>query len=202
MDAFLNWLAEYNVAIFLFVIAVVGCVNIALRLSKYMQRLETCENEISGLKTDVQNLRTDIGDMRADVEQVRTYLALKDNKFMSLYSEKKSPRVLNEAGKRLYDLIGGDEFLQANKSMLFERLDAKELRTALDVETFAIVLLNDLKDDPIFDNIKRIIYNAPATEIQNEDGTTSTHEHGIGDACFVLSLPLRDMYLDEHPTIQ
>lgn len=202
MDAFLNWLAEYNVAIFLFVIAVVGCVNIAWRLFKYMQRLETCENKISDMQNDIRRLHTDIGDMRADVEQVRTYLALKDNKFMGLYSEKKSPRVLNEAGKRLYDLIGGDEFLQANKSMLFERLDAKELRTALDVETFAIVLLNDLKDDPIFDNIKRIIYNAPATEIQNEDGTTSTHEYGIGDACFVLSLPLRDMYLEEHPTIQ
>lgn len=111
-------------------------------------------------------------------------------------------RELTEKGRTLYNLIGGDQFLQAHKSRLFEQIDIQNLRTAYDVQEYAYVVLLWLKDDPIFDDIKCILYNAPATEIQNEDDTTSTHEYGISDACFVLSLPLRDMYLEEHPTIQ
>lgn len=111
-------------------------------------------------------------------------------------------RELTKKRRTLYNLIGGDEFLHANKSRLFEQIDARKLRTAYDVQEYAYVVLLWLKDDPIFDDIKCILYNAPATEIQNEDDTTSTHEYGISDACFVLSLPLRDMYLEEHPTIQ
>lgn len=111
-------------------------------------------------------------------------------------------RELTEKGRNLYNLIGGDEFLQANKSRLFEQMDTKNLRTAYDVQEFAYIGLLWMQTDPIFDDIKSILYNAPATEITNADGTTSTHEYGISDACFVLSLPLRDMYLQEHPNIR
>lgn len=92
-----------------------------------------------------------------------------------------------EKGRDLYNLIGGDQFLQAHKSRLFEQIDIQNLRTAYDVQEYAYVVLLWLKDDPIFDNIKRILYNAPATEIQNEEALLQPTNTEL--ATIVLSFP-------------
>ena len=50
---------------------------------------------------------------------------------------------------------------------------------------------------PIFNPIKTFIYNYPEVKTQN-----GKIELDLGDACIILSFPLRDMYLKEHPELK
>lgn len=38
--------------------------------------------------------------------------------------------------------------------------------------------------------------------IKDENGVERDYDLSLSDVCFVLSLPLRDMYLEAHPELQ
>lgn len=115
----------------------------------------------------------------------------------NLLSVKQSPRKLTDLGIRIFTDIKGADFLTENKETLFRYIDNSHPLVALDVEQLSYAACLSLVDTPAFNNIKNYIYNAPSMEI--EDG--EKHDLSLTDACFVLGLQLRDMYLQEHPEL-
>lgn len=101
----------------------------------------------------------------------------------------------------IYDIIGGDKFIADNRQLLIDKIKNKNPATPLDVELYAKEVCIELLSDPIFDNIKNIVYNAPAIKLKKQDGTEEDYGFTIADVCFVLSLPLRDEYLKEYPDL-
>lgn len=45
------------------------------------------------------------------------------------------------------------------------------------------------------------VYNAPSITVKGVNGEEVSHDLTLQDVCFALSIPLRDMYLKEHPEI-
>lgn len=171
--------------------------------SKFDARVKACEAHepaIEEIKNDVKTLQKDIDSVKMDVKSIKDYLVTKDQKAINVLAMKNSPMVLNENGKQIYEIIVGDKFLADNKTLLFERIDSKKPRTPLDVEIAAKEVLIDLLSSPIFDGIKNIVYNYPSIQIKQE-GKDIDYAISISDVCFVLSIPLRDMYLEAHPEI-
>jgi len=74
-------------------------------------------------------------------------------------------------------------------------------KTALDVENMSLAVLRVNSDKDLFTRLKNWVYNAPAREIVKEDGDKISKEITFDDVLFVISLPLRDRYLAEHPEI-
>ena len=165
-----------------------------------MKACEAHEPAIEEIKNDVKTLQKDIDSVKMDVKSIKDYLVTKDQKAINVLAMKNSPMVLNENGKQIYEIIVGDKFLADNKTLLFERIDSKKPRTPLDVEIAAKEVLIDLLSSPIFDGIKNIVYNYPSIQIKQE-GKDIDYAISISDVCFVLSIPLRDMYLEAHPEI-
>ena len=125
---------------------------------------------------------------------------IKNPSAATAFSVKKSPRKLNDAGERLFEDISGKEFLEANKEFLLNEIEQKLPKTALDVETTASeVLFENLQND-IFNRMKNWVYNSPMRTL-TINGEEKDYAVTIGDVCFVLSIPLRDMYLQNHPEI-
>lgn len=118
-----------------------------------------------------------------------------------LFSEKHSPRRLNEQGQRLFDDVGGTRFLDDNQEFLFSKLDEKQPKTALDVENMALMILNLNAENDIFNVLKNWVYNAPSRQVTNTKGDTVMYDVTLKDVFFVLSLDLRDRYLRAHPEI-
>ena len=118
------------------------------------------------------------------------------------YSEKHSPRRLNDNGNNLLNDIKGVAFLNENKPLFFDEIEKFSPKTSLDVENVALSVLRLKQSDDIFNGIKSWVYNAPARSIVRKDGTQIMTEVSLEDVLFVLSLPLRDMFLAEHPEIQ
>ena len=118
-----------------------------------------------------------------------------------MVSEKKSPRRLNKMGEKFYKELDGENFLEAHKDSLFEVIDSLAPKTAYDVELYSLRALQIKSDEDFFNEYKLYVYNAPTFEIEDENGNTKPYELTLSDICYILSLPLRDMYLEAHPDI-
>ena len=70
-------------------------------------------------------------------------------------------------------------------------------KTELDVENASNFACSAFTDNDIFNNIKDFVYNAPYLNIVDENGENKSYDITLGDVCYILSLPLRDMYLEE-----
>lgn len=130
--------------------------------------------------------------------QIFTFLGQKYPKRGSIFAQKSSPRSLNELGKKVFEDINGQEFLDENKDILFTFIDNESPQTRLDVESYSMQALMKLTGDSVFNRLKDYVYEAPAMELP--DG--KKYELTIGDICFILSLPLRDMYIKEKGTFE
>ncbi len=117
------------------------------------------------------------------------------------FSGKHSPRQLNSNGLELLKDSGADSFLKANMDFFIKKIEVLAPKTAYDVEDIAPAVLLAESNDDRFIPLKSWIYNAPARELRNEDGTTKMQVVSLGDIIFVMSLPLRDRYLELHPEI-
>mgnify|MGYP007122058034 CR=1 FL=1 len=49
-----------------------------------------------------------------------------------------------------------------------------------------------MADTDSFNTLKDYVYNAPAIDMPDGE----KYELGLGDVCYILSIPLRDMYLE------
>lgn len=120
---------------------------------------------------------------------------------IDMMSEKHSPRALNDNGLSLFKEINGQQFLNENKNLFFEAIDNFAPKTALDVEAFCFAVLRIKSNEDCFNPIKVWVYNSPSRDIIGEDGSKKKKDISFDTVLFVLSIPLRDMYLNEHPEI-
>ncbi len=117
------------------------------------------------------------------------------------FSAKHSPRHLNQNGIALLSDCGGNEFLNANMGFFIDKMEKLQPKTALDVEDMALAVLQTSTNEDMFIPLKSWVYNAPSRVLSNSDGSTRTQDVDLDDVIFVLSLPLRDRYLELHPEI-
>lgn len=166
------------------------------------EKYDSLEKKIDKVKEDIESR---ISRLPCDVHSDRLSDTEKDVAFFRgktefILSAKQSPRTLNKYGQELFQEIDGESFLAENKQKLFDFIDAESPKTAYDVEADARKAVHSLTDDDSFNRIKVWLYNSPAKKIEVE-GKETEYCFSLEDACFVISLPLRDMYIESHPTI-
>ena len=181
-------------------------VNQAFGIGKFSHKIDevdkrTCNAACESHGKDIDSIKDDIKSIKSDVVVIKSLLAMKHRDAASIFSIKNSPRQLNDMGNKLLKDLQGAEFLKKNKDFLFAQIDASSPKTALDVENAAHAVCIACTDNEIFNGIKDFIYNAPSYTIPSSDGQAKSYDLSLPDACFVLSLPLRDMYLSAHPEI-
>ena len=165
------------------------------------ENLSSINHILTAHSKDIEELKADIQDVKLDMAAVKSLLVMKYKNVSPVFSQKRSPRQLNETGLRLFADIDGKTFLEKNREFLFQKIDGCNPHTALDVENAAYFACTAYTDNEIFNELKNLVYNAPAYLIKDEDGKERRYELSMPDVCFVLSLPLRDLYLTAHPEI-
>lgn len=182
---------------------VISIALIAIAMKLYYTRFKPLEDrtkhaDCKNKNESIDKLLTGISEIKEDIIAIKSVLIQKYPNAAAIFSMKKSPRRLNEYGEWLFDQIHGKEFLQKNKGFLFEKIDSMKPKTALDVEMAANMACSGYTDNDIFNELKDFVYNAPSITIKNEQGEDKPYDITLGDVSFVLSLPLRDLYLEVH----
>lgn len=163
----------------------------AFKSGTYVKRLERVESE-------VQRISSELTKQHDSMIQMSTVMRIKIKGVENIFSDKFSPRRLNALGQKLFFDMNGTAFISSNKAKLFSAIDEMAPKTALDVEFSALAAVTGTINDNIFNPIKRFIYNCPLQVQESGEKVEIT----IDDACFILSIPLRDAYLDLHPELQ
>lgn len=148
-------------------------------------RFDSVENRLDSLEEKVDN-------HTLAIVELYSFLGQKHPKHEFMFSKKMSPRMLNELGSKIYGEIDGYDFLSKNKTALFEYIDKEHPRTKYDVQTASFKALASMADTDSFNTLKDYVYNAPAIDMPDGE----KYELGLGDVCYILSIPLRDMYLE------
>lgn len=161
----------------------------------YYKEFRPVEKSVNTLPCDSRGKLLE--DIKESLAVIRTYITTTDPKRASIFSQKASPRKLNNAGEQLLNSCNGIAFIETNRPLLFGWLDAKTPKTALDVEKSALEVLIENVDNDIFNSLKNWVYNSPSMAVVI-DGETKELAVSLQDVCFVISLPLRDAYLQEH----
>lgn len=164
----------------------------------YYKEFKPIEKSVGVLPCDSRGKLLE--EIKESLAVIRTYITTTDPKRASIFSQKASPRKLNTAGNQLLDSCAGIVFIENNKTLLFEWLDKKNPKTALDVEKSALEILIENIDNDIFNSLKNWVYNSPSMKV-TVDGEAKELAVSLQDVCFVISLPLRDAYLQKHPEL-
>ena len=155
------------------------------------------DQKLDVMSRDLSSLRLDVDGLKQDMVSIKTLLMANFKDFGVALAGKHSPRRLTEQGLKIFHDMKGEEFLKKNKALLFAYVDKDKPKTAYDVEGLCyLACLMNVNNDA-FIEIKSFLYNY--STITLPDG--KEHEVTMDEACSVLSLPLRDMYLEEHPEI-
>ena len=217
VEFLLNWFgANYPQLVGFLVLAIVF-IAVGMFISNVRNRFKKVENTLDELECsshaeDIQKLKSKeilpckehseiYHSIKVDLARIEGILTTRNPK-MYKFSAKHSPRQLNEDGLKVFNEIKGQDFLNANFPLFEACIDKKQPKTPLDVETYSLeVLIYNLNLD-IFNSIKNWVYNSPAIELEDKNGVKSEYSVTISDVCFILSLPLRNMYLDKHPELK
>lgn len=151
------------------------------------------KNIISKLESKIDKVCDTVQEHTMALVEIYSILGYKYPKKRESFLQKNSPHKLTELGQKICNEIQGEKFLSDNRATLFEYIDEHKPQTRLDVEELAVQALFRQTSKPVFNYIKDYVYEAPA--YKDVDGEMS--ELTIGDICFILSIPLRDMYLKE-----
>lgn len=150
---------------------------------------------------DIKEVKTLISSHDDDIKTIKDFLLMTNKKAAILFSVKNSPRQLNEIGNKVFAEMKGEDFLNQNKEYLFAQIDGYNPKTALDVENAAHAVCITSVDNEIFNGLKNFVYNSSSYKITDREGNERLYDLAMSDICFILSLPLRDMYLEIHPEI-
>lgn len=158
---------------------------------------DNVNNRFDRIENRLESVSETVSEHTMALVELYSFLGQKYPKSNFMFAMKKSPKVLNPLGEKIFNEIDGKQFLDDNKDVLFEYIDNEEPKTRLDVEANAYKALTAYSSDDAFNRLKDYIYDAPAIDMENG----KKYEIGLGDVCFILSLPLRNMYIEAHPEL-
>jgi len=197
--AILGFLADNYPMLFVAAIVVIAVIVCTKKICKlYYQKVELMEYKINNLPCAQHSDNFKVTEEK--LTKIITILTMRYPSSAAAFSIKRSPRQLNEKGKELYIACGGGKLLEDYGEVFLKLIEQYGPKTALDVETQAYDALVASQNDDMFNPIKEWVYNSPNWEIDTQSGK-EPYEITMGDICFVISIPLRDMYLSKHPDI-
>ena len=175
--------------------------DVNMNIKDLTKNVNGLTKNVNGLTKNLNGLTCKVKDLTRDVISIKSFLSTKYKEDIDLVSLKNSPTKLSDFGNQILEEINGIEFINDNKECLISRLDEEKPRTALDVENSAFIVFVNFCNNEKFDGIKNFIYNSPEYNVKDNKGCDRKYNLSLIDVCFILSIPLRDMYLESHPEI-
>ena len=208
MDAIITYLLELAPWIVAIIVVTVISVRFTWKLAKYHSNLETTKEKVSTLpcaqhKGEIDELKTfakSFDSMADRFEEVCKWIMRFDADTIDNLAPKHSPRKMNDMGLEVYAETGAKQVLEDNVGFLISELEKKAPNTAYDVEEAAFEVLLANLPNPLFNPIKNYLYSNPSRIVKkDESGADKEIELSMGLLLQLMSIDLRDRYLELHP---
>jgi hypothetical protein len=179
---------------------------IAWRLSKYHSSIEETKKKVDNLPCekngkdllDLKGMKDTVVSTNDAVIEISNWIMRRDSKMIGAFAKKHSPMVLVPAGEELLEVSCGKNTIDNNLDFFINLIDECNPQIAYDVEETAYKVIFKNTANSIFNCIKDYIYYSPEEiELNGEMKKIS-----LSSIIFVMSIYLRDKYLEIHPEIE
>lgn len=177
------------------------------RLSALEEVTVSLSSELESWRVMVENKLTTT-DRRLDNDEdilntIAKWVVKQDETMIDDIMKKRSPYTLTNIGEQILDDSGARQVLEQCMAQYIADLEAKAPKTAYDVEDLAYDVLFKHSGDDAFKPIKDYLYLAPdpATFYSEDKGQEVEVRLSLMSVLRVMSLPLRDAYLNLHPEL-
>ena len=197
------WLAALLVAVVATAFVVWKVCRWYSRQEEINRKVETLPCAERGKEIDsLHSFEKSFADMSERFDEVCKWLMKFDGSTIDTIAPKHSPRRMNSIGLEIFEETGARKALEDNMPALLSEMEKKSPETAYDVEDRAFeVLLSNLQE-PMFIPIKNYLYSCPSrVRKTGEDGKEVEVDLTMGLLIRLMSIRLRDAYLERHPEL-
>ena len=198
-----RWLDEHYHGLAVF-IAGMGVSTFFVSLYfKWVHRIKRTEEKCVKIDNFVLPKLSTIGDslltLNTQFSNLLVYLKSKDEKMDLSTFRSRSPIQLTELGQRILIAVGGKEFIDTHVDELINDMNTYKVKTALDAQIFAPIVVSDHTGHDSFNGIKNYIFNNPFYKEKNTADEESSTALNLSAVSQIMGIYLRDKYLEKHP---
>lgn len=148
----------------------------------------------------IDSINTSLGLINSNVTSLIMYLKTKDGGMDTSLFKSFSPIQLTEIGQEILTAIGGEKFVNENLTSLFHALEAQNIKTALDVQNAAPLVIGLFSTLDSFNDIKNYLFKNPNYKYIKDDKEILI-PIDLNTATTVLGIYLRNKFLEARPNI-
>lgn len=115
-------------------------------IGTYKNKVDTNCNDISEIKKEQKEIRDKV---------ISCETSLKERE---PYTKRKSPISLTERGQELLNNSGGRGFIEGQFEKLLSEIEAKDPKTAYDIQEFSRQAIDAMSDDNLFNPLKEFLF--------------------------------------------
>ena len=167
----------------------------------YFRRFVPVEDKINNVPCNKHNdYYKNMGVMAKSIRKIEEYIIKRDVFAIDELLRRCSPFRLTSFGEVLLASSGGKKCIDENIVFFDSEIQKLAPRVALDVENYALSVLNMNLSHPYFDEIKNFIFTVPNPYlIVDKEGNNFEFKNvAINHILLIMSVYLRDMYLNRH----
>lgn len=160
--------------------------------------------ELKNATSILENINKSIADIKSNIGIIERYIIKEDpESFDTMLMMKHSPYRLTDYGLVLLDDSGAKECVDNSLDYFCNSIKEKNPLVALDVEQYALVVLNENLKSERFNGIKNYVFAIPdpTTLTSKKNGEKIDISIKLGTVLNVMSIYLRDKYFEKHPEI-
>lgn len=186
-------------------VLVVGTFYLAGKYFHWTHRVEKTEEDCKKIEgrmyPKLNDISTSIITLNTSFKGLVIHLQAKDITFDAKLFMSNSPIKLTKLGVEILQVIAGDTYVDNNVSALISEMDAQGVKTALDSQIIAPIVISRVSENDNFKHIKDYIFNNPIYNTVDESGAPVSLSLSIKVIAQVMGVYLRDKYLSKHPEL-
>lgn len=200
MEEALKYCGEHWPVGLLIVVVIIATWRISTLYANWHHRMIHVEGECKKIVEDVmptlKSVDLSTKSTAKTVHGLLIYLKGKDGTFDSSLFQSHSPMSLTVLGEEILTASGGKKFVDDNLDILVTDINKNEIKSPLDVETVAPLVINMNATLDSFTAVKNFIYNMPVYKRGSESTPLD-----LGKISQILGIYLRDQYLAKFPEL-
>ena len=200
MDEVLKYIGEHWPLLLLIIVVAVITWKLANHYSEWKHRMKHVEGECKKVADEVmptlKSVESSTKNIAKTINALLVYLKGKDVAFDPSLFQSHSPMTLTDLGKEILTASGGKKFVDDNVDLLISEIRKSEIKSPLDVENIAPIVINVNSALDSFTPVKNFIYNMP---VYKSGGLSTPLD--LGKIAQIIGIYLRDKFLEKYPEI-
>jgi hypothetical protein len=164
-------------------------------------QISTINQSVSVLSKSVSILTQSLYTLTSSFNGFVIHLQTKGITFDAQLFITQSPIRLTMMALELLKKIEGDKYIDENLKELMQAMDKHLVKTALDAQSIAPLVISGCSRHDNFNDIKNFIFNNPIYRTTNSEGVSIELYLNISVVAQIMGVYLRDKYLELHPEL-